>query len=108
MLHPGFTTLTMVSAQAIVHRASEPLSHVPDDLPPQMLVQTSHADSVFRFVAELGKIIHETLSIVLSPAHPPTGLKILQNYTKYLTWYDSLPDYFRLGHSSTPAVLFIQ
>ncbi|KAH6653393.1 hypothetical protein BKA67DRAFT_519033, partial [Truncatella angustata] len=38
--------------------------------------------------------------------HPPTSREILIFYTKYLSWYDLLSDVLRLGHTSTPAVLF--
>ncbi|TVY91936.1 Nitrogen assimilation transcription factor [Lachnellula willkommii] len=37
---------------------------------------------------------------------PVTGKKLLDIYTKYLDWYDSIPTALRLGQNFTPAVLF--
>ncbi|KAH6645551.1 hypothetical protein BKA67DRAFT_115813 [Truncatella angustata] len=72
----------------------------------QSLKQVSHTGSVFSGICDLSKLIHETLYTLLRPDHPPTSREILIVYTKYLSWYDLLPDVLRLGHTSTPAVLF--
>jgi hypothetical protein len=72
------------------------------------VVQTSHRASVFNSFCELSELVHETLYLLLTPSHPPQSRELLALYTKYLSWYDLLPDFFRLGHNSTPAVLFAQ
>lgn len=77
-----------------------------DDTPHHPREQTSHVGSVFRCSSELGELIHETLYLLLRPSRPPTGREVLRTYTKYLSWYETLPEFFRLGHNSTPAVLF--
>lgn len=64
--------------------------------------------TVFKCSCELSELIHETLYLLLSPTHPPMGKEVLKMYTKYLSWYDLLPEFFRLGHNSTPAVMFAQ
>jgi hypothetical protein len=37
-----------------------------------------------------------------------TAKDILDQYTKMLDWYSSLPEVLRLGENSTPSVLFVQ
>ena len=37
-----------------------------------------------------------------------TAREFLDQYTRMLNWYSSLPEVLRLGENSTPSVLFVQ
>ena len=64
--------------------------------------------SVFRCFCELSRLVHQSLYMLHSPDRPITSKRLLDIYTRYLTWYDTIPEVLRLGHNFTPAVLFIQ
>ncbi|KAM4066780.1 fungal specific transcription factor [Hirsutella rhossiliensis] len=68
--------------------------------------QTSHVRSVFKCFCELSELIHDALYVLFSPVKAPPRGDVLKIYTKYLNWYDLVPDLLRLGHNSTPPVLF--
>jgi len=70
--------------------------------------QPSNVRSVYKTFCELSEIVHISLYTLYTPGSPVTGKKLLNVYTKYLKWYDSLPTALRLGHNFTPAVLFAQ
>jgi hypothetical protein len=70
--------------------------------------QPSNVRSVFKCFCELSELAHESLYVLYSPSTPLTSRDLLDVYTKYLHWYGSLPQAFRLGENFTPAVLFAQ
>lgn len=76
------------------------------DLEPH--VQLSNVRSVYQCFCELNEIVLQSLYVLYSPVQGLTAAKMLQIYHQYLDWYDQLPEAMRLGHNSTPAVLFTQ
>ncbi|KIH87367.1 c6 zinc finger domain containing protein [Sporothrix brasiliensis 5110] len=68
--------------------------------------QPSNVRSVYKCFCELSELVHQSLYILHSPGRPLTSRDLLHIYTKYLNWYDSIPEVLRLGHNFTPAVLF--
>lgn len=74
----------------------------------QNLRQPSNIRKVYTSFSELSEIIHQSLSVIHSKGKFPKGEKVLAVYKRYLEWYESLPDQLRLGHNSTPFVLFTQ
>ncbi|EPE05522.1 nitrogen assimilation transcription factor nira [Ophiostoma piceae UAMH 11346] len=68
--------------------------------------QPSNVRSVYKCFCELSELVHQSLYILHSPGRPLTSRDLLHMYTKYLNWYDSIPEVLRLGHNFTPAVLF--
>ncbi|KAJ9651383.1 hypothetical protein H2198_009327 [Neophaeococcomyces mojaviensis] len=60
----------------------------------------------FNSFSDLSELVHEVTDILYSDKLPLSGHKILTIYTKYLQWYENLPDQLRLGGNSTPTVLF--
>lgn len=72
------------------------------------LHQPSNVRWVYRGLCELSDIIHDSLHILYTPTRPLTSQDVLNVYTNYLCWYDSLPVALRRGENSTPAVLFVQ
>ncbi|RFU76407.1 nitrogen assimilation transcription factor nira [Trichoderma arundinaceum] len=70
--------------------------------------QPSNVRSVYKCFCELSELVHESLYVLHSPGRPLTARDLLNIYTKYLNWYDRIPEVLRLGHNFTPAVLFAQ
>ncbi|TVY34716.1 Nitrogen assimilation transcription factor [Lachnellula occidentalis] len=68
--------------------------------------QPSNIRSVYKTFCELSEIVHQTMYTLYTPGSPVTGKKLLDVYTKYLNWYESIPTALRLGQNFTPAVLF--
>ncbi|KAG6009213.1 hypothetical protein E4U21_003066 [Claviceps maximensis] len=82
--------------------------HVTDDVatpdvPPQLpYQQASNERSVFNLFCQLSSLSHESLYLMHNPSRQLTAQNLLHHYTKYLLWYDELPEALRLGHNSTP------
>jgi hypothetical protein len=74
----------------------------------QNCVQPSNIRSVYKTFCELSEIIHRTLYTFYSPGSSVTSKALLEAYSQYIHWYDTIPDTLRLGHNFTPAVLFSQ
>jgi hypothetical protein len=70
--------------------------------------QPSNKQSVYKCLCELSELVHKSLYRLHSPRKSPTAQDLLGIYTEYLNWYNRLPEVLRLGHNSTPAVLFAQ
>lgn len=70
--------------------------------------QPSNVRIVYKTFCELSEIVHEALYAMHTPGVDVTSKVLLESYTKYLRWYDSIPTALRLGHNFTPAVLFAQ
>ncbi|KAH8648570.1 fungal-specific transcription factor domain-containing protein [Xylariales sp. PMI_506] len=68
--------------------------------------QPSNVRSVYRCFCELSELVHQSLYVLHSPGRPVTSRDLLNIYTQYLNWYDSIPEVLRLGQNFTPAVLF--
>ncbi|KAI1818640.1 hypothetical protein GGS20DRAFT_581396 [Poronia punctata] len=68
--------------------------------------QPSNVRSVYKCFCELSELVHQSLYVLYSPGRPLTSRDLLNLYTQYLNWYDSIPEVLRLGHNFTPAVLF--
>ncbi|KAF2967583.1 hypothetical protein GQX73_g5972 [Xylaria multiplex] len=62
--------------------------------------------SVYKCFCELSELVHQSLYVLHSPGRPLSSRDLLNIYTQYLNWYDSIPEVLRLGHNFTPAVLF--
>lgn len=52
--------------------------------------------------------MHQAAYVLYDPMAPLNSRKLLDCYNTYLFWYASIPSTMRLGHNSTPAVLYIQ
>ena len=72
------------------------------------LYQPSNVHSMYKGFCELSMIIHNTQYELYAGVRPLTTRAILDQYTAYLAWYDSLPAVLRLGENSTPSVFFTQ
>jgi hypothetical protein len=70
--------------------------------------QPSNVRSVYKTFCELSQIVHKALYEFYTPGTYLTQKRLLNVYTEYLKWYDSIPTALRLGHNFTPAVLFAQ
>ena len=70
--------------------------------------QPSNIQSVFKCFCGLSRLVHRSLHMLHSPDRPITSQGLLDMYTQYLSWYDTIPMVLRLGQNFTPAVLFIQ
>jgi hypothetical protein len=70
--------------------------------------QPSNERSVYKCLCELSELVHESLYLLHSPGKCLTAQDLLGVYTRYLNWYNGQPEVLRLGHNSTPAVLFTQ
>ncbi|KAI1744752.1 fungal-specific transcription factor domain-containing protein [Xylaria scruposa] len=78
-----------------------------DDAPLQRSCeQPSNVRSVYKCFCELSELVHQSLYVLHSPGRPLSSRDLLNIYTQYLNWYDSIPEVLRLGHNFTPAVLF--
>ncbi|KAK0639696.1 fungal-specific transcription factor domain-containing protein [Cercophora newfieldiana] len=69
--------------------------------------QPSHIISVFKSFCELSEIVHSAMYTLHCPAKAPDRDDMLNIYSMFLSWYDSLPAVFRLGGNFTPQVLFM-
>ncbi|KAK5654556.1 hypothetical protein OQA88_7185 [Cercophora sp. LCS_1] len=69
--------------------------------------QPCHIISVFNSFCALTEIVHEALYTTHCPAKTPTSQEMIGIYTKYLHWYNNLPEMFRFGTNFTPQVLFL-
>ena len=72
------------------------------------LRQPSNVRAVYKSLCELSTIIHSTLYVMHADTDPVSSRDILDQYTRMLGWYSSLPEVLRLGENSTPSVLFVQ
>jgi hypothetical protein len=72
------------------------------------LLQTSNARSVAVAICELFEVVHHSLYVLYVPGRLLSKRDVLDIYTQYLAWYNSLPTALRLGKNSTPSVLFMQ
>jgi hypothetical protein len=70
--------------------------------------QPGNLRTVYNTFCKLSEIVHETMFVLYKPESRLTSRTILAVYTKYLDWYNSLPDILRLGKNFTPTVLFTQ
>ncbi|KAL1840124.1 hypothetical protein VTJ49DRAFT_780 [Mycothermus thermophilus] len=68
--------------------------------------QPSNVRSVFKCFCELSELVHKSLYMLYSPGRVLTSRDLLDIYTRFVNWYDGVPDVLRLGHNFTPAVLF--
>ncbi|KAF7862637.1 hypothetical protein EAF04_007510 [Stromatinia cepivora] len=68
--------------------------------------QPSNIRSVYATFCELSELVHQSLYLLYAPGSNFTSNSLLQVYTRYLRWYDSIPAALRLGHNFTPSVLF--
>lgn len=59
---------------------------------------------------QLSELARDCLYLVYSPAASLIAetQTLLRLYTKYLVWYDNLPETLQLGQNFTPYVLFVQ
>lgn len=81
------------------------MTDVPLGLPYQ---QPSNERSVFALFCQLSGLAHQSVYLIHDPSKQLTAKTLLHHYTKYLLWYDSLPEALRLGQNFTPHVLFAQ
>lgn len=70
--------------------------------------QPSNVRSVYKCFCELSEIVHQALYLFYTPGVYVTRKSLINVYTKYLRWYDSIPEALRLGRNFTPSVLFAQ
>ncbi|KAG5930904.1 hypothetical protein E4U53_002062, partial [Claviceps sorghi] len=83
------------------------IPYTDDDFPPQMpYQQASNERSVFTLFCQLSGLSRESLYLIHNPSQQLTAQNLLHHYTKYLLWYDELPETLRLGQNFTPHVLF--
>ena len=87
---------------------SEWAPYIDDPEPENTLHQRSNVRSVCRGLCDLSEIVHQTLYVLYAPGPAITCPDVLEIYSRYLNWYDSLPRVLRMGENSTPAVLFAQ
>lgn len=64
--------------------------------------------STFRQSSELSKIINSTLHLFFAPSVPLSGRLLLEEYDKYLIWYESLPSVVSGTDNAPPHVLCLQ
>ncbi|KAG5982006.1 hypothetical protein E4U55_002420 [Claviceps digitariae] len=83
------------------------IPYTDDDTPLQLpYQQASNERSVFTLFCQLTGLSHESLYLIHGPSQQLTAQNLLHHYTKYLIWYDELPEALRLGQNFTPHVLF--
>jgi hypothetical protein len=70
--------------------------------------QPSNVRSVYKCFCELAELVHQCLYTLYTPGRRLTTSELMSIYTRFLNWYDSLPEALRLGHNFTPSVLFAQ
>ncbi|OAA45381.1 Transcription factor [Metarhizium rileyi] len=84
------------------------MPYTDDGVPLQLpCVQASNERSVFNCFCELSELVHQSLYLVHNPSRPLAAASLLEVYTKFLLWYDQLPEALRLGQNFTPYVLFV-
>ncbi|TVY75969.1 Nitrogen assimilation transcription factor nit-4 [Lachnellula suecica] len=107
---PHFSRDTkLVTKPAIIDEveASEWVPYTDDGAPfARSCTQPSNIRSVYKTFCELSEIVHNSLYAFYTPGSNVTGKKVVDLYTQYLNWYDSIPTALRLGENFTPAVLF--
>ncbi len=74
----------------------------------QNCTQPSNMRSVYKTFCELSEIVHRTTHTLYTPHRRVTSKTLLNAYSQYILWYDTISDTLRLGHNFTPAVLFAQ
>ena len=72
------------------------------------LRQPSNLHAVYKSLCKLSTIIHTTLYVMYGATDSLTAKDMLDQYTRMLDWYSSLPEVLQLGQNSTPSVLFVQ
>jgi len=70
--------------------------------------QPSNVRSVYKCFCELSELVHRTLYLLHSPGSPIVAQDLVDLYTQYLDWYDTVPEVLKLGSNFTPPVLFVQ
>ncbi|KAL6917071.1 hypothetical protein FSST1_008566 [Fusarium sambucinum] len=81
--------------------------YIDDGVPLQLLCeQQSNERSVYKCFCELSELVHQSLYLMHTPGKSLTARGLLNTFTEYLSWYDTMPDVLRLGHNFSPAVLF--
>jgi hypothetical protein len=70
--------------------------------------QPSNVRSVYKTFCELSEIVHKAHYTLYTPDNKLSAKGLLDIYTRYLKWYDSIPVALRLGQNFTPSVLFAQ
>jgi hypothetical protein len=70
--------------------------------------QSSNVRSVYKTFCELSELVHKAHYLFYTPGNKISGKSLIEIYTQYLGWYDSIPEALRLGHNFTPSVLFAQ
>ncbi|ESZ95156.1 hypothetical protein SBOR_4456 [Sclerotinia borealis F-4128] len=107
---PQFSHLTRLPVKPVIVDSIEASAWIPytDDGAPlgRNCTQPSNIRSVYATFCELSEIVHQSLYLFYTPGSNFTSNSLLQVYTRYLRWYDSIPAALRLGHNFTPAVLF--
>ncbi|KAI9648945.1 hypothetical protein NHQ30_001511 [Ciborinia camelliae] len=107
---PQFSQLTKLTVKPAIVESTEASIWIPytDDGAPlqRNCTQPSNIRSVYATFCELSEIVHQSLYLFYAPGSNFTSNSLLQVYTRYLRWYDSIPTALRLGHNFTPAVLF--
>lgn len=68
----------------------------------------SNIRSIHRHLCELSELVHRTLYVLYTPGDNLTIRDVLDLYTCYLEWYDTLPGLLRLSANSIPCMLFLQ
>ncbi|KAG6042772.1 hypothetical protein E4U39_005462 [Claviceps sp. Clav50 group G5] len=83
------------------------IPYTDDDVPLELPYrQPSNERSVFALFCQLSGLAHQSVYLIHDPSQQLTAKTLLHHYTKYLLWYDSLPEALRLGQNFTPHVLF--
>jgi hypothetical protein len=100
-----------VRGPSVIHQEEERewVPYTGDDIPRgRSLGQPSNVNSIYKCFCDLSTIIHTSLYVLQAGIKPFTSRDVLEEYTRYLVWYDSLPTTLRLGQNSTPALLCTQ
>ncbi|KAG5972602.1 hypothetical protein E4U58_006322 [Claviceps cyperi] len=83
------------------------IPYTDDDVPLGLRYQQpSNERSVFALFCQLSELAHQSVYLNHDHSKQLTAKTLLHHYTKYLLWYDSLPEALRLGQNFTPHVLF--
>ncbi|KAM3087208.1 hypothetical protein ACMFMG_001313 [Clarireedia jacksonii] len=109
---PQFSRLINLNVKPGIIDTVEASSWIPytDDGVPleRNCTQPSNVRSVYKTFCELSEIVHNSLYLLHTPGSNFTSHDLLELYTMFLRWYDSIPAALRLGHNFTPFVLFSQ
>lgn len=107
---PQFSRDTnLIAKPSIVdHIEASPWIPYTDDGAPlhQLGTQPSNVRSVYKTFCELSEIVHRAHYTLYTPGNKLTATSLIDIYTRYLKWYDSIPVALRLGQNFTPSVLF--